>query len=243
MPARARRPTSQREEAQVVPIKGGRYEYRPDSIVALRKQLGHTQAQMAKRLGIPANTLSRWETGATTPDATSLAALYSLGAAEGVQPQFFQRKRVSPKPRKGRSRLIVMWDLQNAAVSAQEAENRDAKIRGELDRRFSGSSYRLFKVFSAPSQERATDVLAERGWRVWEDYSDMDEELIAQAMSDCGHEPGETAFVLIANDGDYRDLIRDLKKQGVAVRVLALGRSPSKMLAGAVGKEGLIKIT
>ncbi len=226
----------------MVPIKGGRYEYRPDSIVALRKQLGQTQAQMAKQLGIPANTLSRWETGATTPDATSLAALYSLGAAQGVPPQFFKRKRPSPKPRKGRSRLVVMWDLQNAAVSALEAESRDSNIRGELDRRFSGSSHRLFKVFSTPPQERATDVLAARGWRVWEDDSDMDDELIAQARSDCGQEPGETTFVLIANDGDYRDLIRDLEKQEVAVHVLALGRGPSKRLAGVVGKEGLIRI-
>lgn len=227
----------------MVPTRGGRYEYRPDSIVALRKQLGHTQAQMAKQLGIPANTLSRWETGATTPDAESLAALYSLGAARGAPPQFFRRRQLAPKPRKGRSRLVVMWDLQNAAVAARRAAERDSAIRGELDRRFSGSSHRLFKVYSTPSQERVTDVLADRGWRVWEDDTDMDGELIVQARSDCGHEPEDTTFVLIANDGDYRDLIGDLKKQGVAVHVLALGQSHSKRFAGAVGKEGLINVT
>ena len=70
----------------MVPTKGGRYEYRPASIVTLRKQLGQTQAQMAKQLGIPPNTLSRWETGTTTPDAESLAALYSLGTAQGAVP-------------------------------------------------------------------------------------------------------------------------------------------------------------
>lgn len=227
----------------MVPIKGGRYEYRPDSIGALRKQLGQTQAQMAKQLGIPANTLSRWETGATTPDGESLAAVYSLGAAQGVPPQFFQRKRLAPKPRKGRSRLVVMWDLQNAAVSAREAPARESTIRSKLDRQFAGSSYRLFKVFSTPSQARVTDELAERGWRVWEDDTDMDGELIAQARSDCGHEPEDTTFILIATDGDYCDLIVDIEKQGVAAHVLTLGHVISQRLASAVGKERLIRLS
>ena len=227
----------------MVPIKGGRYEYEPGSIIALRKQLGHTQAQMAKQLGIPANTLSRWETGTTTPDAESLAALYSLGAARGVPPQFFHRKRLAPKPRKGRSRLVVMWDLQNAAVSARQAAKQESTIRSKLDGQFAGSSHRLFKVFSSPSQEAVTDTLADRGWRVWEEETDMDDELIAQARRDCGHEPNDTTFVLLANDGDYQDLIRDLKKQGVAVHVLALGGRHSKRLVSVVGKEGLIQVT
>ena len=33
----------------------------------------------------------------------------------------------------------------------------------------------------------------------------MDSELIAQARSDCGHEPeGHGTFVLVANDGGYQ---------------------------------------
>ena len=226
----------------MVPTKGGRYEYRPASIVTLRKQLGQTQAQMAKQLGIPPNTLSRWETGTTTPDAESLAALYSLGTAQGVSPQFFQRKRLAPKPGKGRSRLVVMWDLQNAAVSANRAPERDSNIRSKLDGQFAAASHRLFKVFSTPSQARVTDKLAGRGWRVWEDDTDMDSELIAQARSDCGHEPEGTTFVLVANDGGYQDLVGDLKKQGVAVHLLTLGGALSQRLASVVGKERLIRI-
>lgn len=227
----------------MVPIKGGRYEFRPDSIVALRKQLGQTQAQMAKQLEIPSNTLSRWETGATTPDAESLAALYSLGAAEGAPPQFFRRRRMEPKARKGRPHLFVMWDLQNAACTASVARQRDSSIRRTLDGEFASASHRVFKVFSTPRQALVTDQLAECGWRIWEDYSDMDGELIAQARSDCGQEPKDTTVVLIANDGDYQDLIRDLREQGVAVHLLPLGGNPSAKLARAVGKERVLNVT
>lgn len=226
----------------MVPTRGGKYEYRPDAIVSLRKRLKQTQAQMAKDLGVPPNTLSRWETGATTPDAQSLAALYSLGAAQGAPPQFFQRKRLAPKPGKGRSRLLVMWDFQNAGVRAQEVQERDARVRSELEKRFAASSYRLFKAFATPAQEAATDALADRGWRVWEDFSDMDGELIAQARSDCGHEPKDTTLVLIANDGDYAGLVADLKEQEVSVHLLTFGPTPGDKLVGAVGKRGWIQI-
>ena len=226
----------------MVPTRGGKYEYRPDAIVSLRKRLKQTQAELAKDLGVPPNTLSRWETGATTPDAQSLAALYSLGAAEGAPPQFFQRKRLAPKPGKGRPRLLVMWDFQNAAVRAHEVQERDARVRSELDKRFASSSYRLFKAFATPAHEAATDVLADRGWRVWEDSTDMDGELIAQARSDCGHEPKDTTFVLIGKDGDYADLVTDLKEQGVLVHLLTFGPPPSEKLVAAVGKRRWIQI-
>ena len=226
----------------MVPTKGGRYEYRPASIVTLRKQLGQTQAQMAKQLGIPPNTLSRWETGTTTPDAESLAAMYSLGAARGFSPNFFQRKKLAPRPSKGRTRLLVMWDFQNAGIQVADLPGLVSRIRKALDERFASASYRLFKAFATPLQANATDVLDDLGWGVWEDFSDIDGELTAHARSDCGQKPKETAFVLVANDGDYRDLMSDLEELGVAVYLLTLGRGGGQRLASVVGKERLIRI-
>ena len=225
----------------MVPIKGGRYEYRPDSIVALRKQLGQTQAQMAKQLGIPANTLSRWETGATKPDGEALAALYSLGAAQGFPPNFFQRKKFAPRPAKGRSRLLAMWDFQNVAVQPGGVPGLDASIRKELDGRFAAASYRRFKAFVRPDQAAAADALSACGWLVWEDDEDMDADIVAQARSDCGQEPEATTFVLIANDGDYTDLVSSLEEMGVSVYLITRGKH-SKRLTQRVGGKRWIRL-
>jgi transcriptional regulator with XRE-family HTH domain len=62
----------------MTPINQGLYEFKKESLIELRKTMGVSQSKMAELLGVPANTLSRWETGATVPDASSLAAIYSL---------------------------------------------------------------------------------------------------------------------------------------------------------------------
>ena len=74
----------------MTPIKQGLYEFRRDSLIDLRNSLGINQGKMAELLNVPANTLSRWETGATVPDAESLAAFYSLAQDHGsISPSFF----------------------------------------------------------------------------------------------------------------------------------------------------------
>ena len=55
----------------------------------MRQTLGLSQSAMAAMLDLPKNTVSRWERGETTPDAESLAAVYSLGMEKGVAPNFF----------------------------------------------------------------------------------------------------------------------------------------------------------
>ena len=42
----------------MAPIKAGKYEYKPETLVRLREEMGLTQAKMAERLGVPSNTLS-----------------------------------------------------------------------------------------------------------------------------------------------------------------------------------------
>ena len=80
----------------MTPIKQGMYEFNKDTLVEIRKRMGISQSKMADLLEIPANTLSRWETGATVPDADSLAAIYSLAKEHGVIPPPFFVIRSSP---------------------------------------------------------------------------------------------------------------------------------------------------
>ena len=226
----------------MAPIKAGKYEYRPESLVSLRDRLGLTQTKMAKLLDIPANTLSRWENGVTTPDAASLASIHSLAVDRGITPNFFQRRRPVRKPSTVRSTLLATWDFQNLGATRNEVASLDSWIRGKLEEKFPSTSRRLFKAFASPYQEAATDELQGLGWRVWEDEEDIDDEIVNQAKSDCGQEPKGAILVLIANDGDYVELIDDLRRQGVLVYLITSQHQYSQDLIQAVGKKRWIRL-
>ena len=104
----------------MAPVKAGKYEFRPDSLVKIREKLGIKQLKMAEMLGVPANTVSRWETGATSPDAESLAAIYSAAMDRGITPDFFQRRRPAARQAKAPSRLLVMWDFQKLGGTSEQ---------------------------------------------------------------------------------------------------------------------------
>jgi transcriptional regulator with XRE-family HTH domain len=88
----------------MAPIKQGLYEFKKDTLIEIRKELGVSQGKMAELLGVPANTLSRWETGATIPDAGSLASIYSLARDHGIDtPSFFGMREDLPPIKIGSS--------------------------------------------------------------------------------------------------------------------------------------------
>ena len=88
----------------------------------------------------------------------------------------------------------------------------------------------ISKAFAHPSQSNATDKLTELSWRVWEDNSGMDEELIDQAWSDAGQDPKATIFVIITSDGEFIDLIDDLQKKGVRVYLIAPSNTDADLI-------------
>jgi len=73
----------------MAPIKQGLYEFKKESLIEIRKELGISQGKMAELLDVPANTLSRWETGTTVPDAGALASIYSLAREHGIDTLMF----------------------------------------------------------------------------------------------------------------------------------------------------------
>ena len=227
----------------MAPVKAGKYEYRPLSLVSLRQRLGFTQARMAEMLGVPSNTLSRWETGATTPDAESLAAIYSIGMKRGVTPKFFQKRQAVPKTSKGRSRLLVTWDFRGWLPLPGMVAPLDGSIRQYLDDTCPKASHQLYKAFVDSRQGPVTDELESLGWRVWKlDAEDIDDEIIQDARSDCGHEPGATTLVLITQGGSFEELVHELSEKKVDVRLISSqGRQPS-MLMQAVPENRRIHI-
>lgn len=139
-----------------------------------------------------------------------------------------------------RSTLVAVWDFENMALRSSDITEADSWIRDQVNRRFASTSRRVFKAFAHPNQCAATDVLMDLGWRVWEEPEDIDGDLIHQSKSDCGQDPEGTIFLLIAKDRDYRDLIDELRSDGVRVYLLA-PRDTSHALVSAVGRRRWIE--
>ncbi len=235
-------------------VKSQRYKFSPQSIVTLRQRMGFSQSRLASLLGIPQNSLSRWETGATTPDAKSLAAIYSIGAEEGVVPNFFVKQAVK-EPVQVRDVILVYWDIQNLTPSSPDVpaldilnlepsfsnvETWDTFIRGEAKRRVPQAKKKLFKAFSNSMHRHVTDYLEKKGWGVWEDHGDWDEEIYDQAMSDSGQSPRRTVVFLVTADGDHSETVEELRKRGVRVYLIAPSTA-SDALVRAVGKKRWIR--
>lgn len=220
--------------------KKGIYEFIPSSILEIRKRLKLSQVAMADLLGVPPNTLSRWETGATVPDANYLALIYSVAKEHNITPVFFGIRRESQQTQKPRYRLIVMWDFQTLGVPLGQVTEADTWIKTEVQRRFSEVSFQLFKAFTYPYQSNEADILEDLGWRVWEDDTGIREEIIDQSRSDTGHDPGGTILLLITRDNGFIDLIDDLKTQGVRIYLIA-PEYASQELVEKVGRRRWIQ--
>ena len=207
----------------------------------LRKRLGLSQADLAGTLGVPPNTVSRWEVGATTPDAASLAAIHSVAMERGITPSFFRKKR---RQTLKRTRLLVVWDFPNLTARTQRVSDLDTWLRAECESRFSTTKQRAFKVFvrTTPgfSVFSPSDTLENHDWDVWEEGDDLDEKVIHHCKTYCGQDPSRTVLVLLARDGDYADMIDELKGRGVRVHLISFGCSQE--LVDAVGEKQLIEL-
>ena len=211
----------------MAPVEKGRYRFDPKSITDLRERLGMSQFEMSRILGVPANTLSRWETGKSTPDAHSLAAIYSFAQDRGLNLTFF-RHLVSGH----RTRLVVVLDFQDLRVSALNIKQMDHHIMEELDRIAPATEHEVFKAFASPDQVVGISELKKLKWRVRIDESDQDETIVQQVKSDCGHEPDDTILVFCSRGGDFEGLVNEVQNWGVEVYVMApLGASQAILSA------------
>ena len=226
----------------MAPVKPRSYEFDAASIAGLRNRLKIKQTKMAELLGVPANTLSRWETGVTKPDADSLAAIYSVATENSLAIDFFKRNAVTkPQPKKPEKRAsqpakatkpkvakaVVMADMQNLGVASRNVQKFTQYVREAVRSRADGQAP-ILKAFVAPGQ--CGDALQQHKWRVWEDAGDWDADMAHQAKSDCGHNPSRTALFLVTKDGDFADLIKDLKGKGVQVYLMAPAGASKKLL-------------
>ncbi len=224
------------------PVKAGKYEYRPESLIALRQELDLKQTKMAELIGVPPNTLSRWETGTTKLDAESLAAIYSLAVERGVKPDFFQRRKPVVKQALRPSRLLAVWDLDTLKNGLASAEGLDAKIRGEVDARFRQSPECLFKAYGGFLQDATMERVSGLGWRDGGVAHAISHWLINESKSFCYEAPRDTRFVLITNNSTYADLLRDMQERGVLVHLFTTAEWGVQPLVDVVGEQRCIQL-
>ncbi len=210
----------------MAPVEKGSYRFDPKGIVDIRNRLGMTQFQMALLLGVPPNTLSRWETGKATPDAHSLALIFSFAQERGLNPSFF-RKFVEGD----RTRLVVVLDFQDLGVSSLDIKGMDHFIMEELERIAPSTHHEVFKAFASPDQVVGISELKKLKWRVRIDESDQDEAIAQQVRSDCVPDPEDTVLVICSKGGDFSELVKEMQQSGVDVHMMAPAGASHAMLA------------
>lgn len=201
----------------MVPIKQEYYEYRfdPDELRKIRTKLSLSQAKLAEMLDVPPNTLSRWETGATAPDAHRLAAIYSIGRKKGFTAEFF-KTHGEHRIKKQKTKMLLAWDFQNLGLDAGDVEEEWEYINKYLNRFHPDSrAYRILRAYSSPNQHSATEILRNLKFDVREGFFDADSQLIRDSREECESSPNKWEFVLIADDGDYEQMLRDMQAAGV----------------------------
>jgi transcriptional regulator with XRE-family HTH domain len=201
----------------MTPVKQGKYEFKKESLIDVRKKMGLSQVKMAEALNVPANTLSRWEIGTTVPDAKNLAGFYSLAKEHGIIPTFFElRGNFVPF----KYNFIVLWDFQTTGTQAFWVQNAHNTIMAEIGKRFTGV-VPIYKAFTHFSQDAAADILDKLNWTVFSGEDEIFTDIVNQAKSDCGHNPEGTVLVLITLDDDFTEVIDELIHIGVRVFVMS----------------------
>jgi transcriptional regulator with XRE-family HTH domain len=204
---------------------------------------------------VPKNTVSRWETGATTPDADSLAAIYSIAREAGVVANFFAADRTAVPIR---DIALVYWDGSAPLSGAvNHAQNIVEAVRAQMPR----SRRPLLKSLAAFPAYVSTE-LQSRGWRgaqtssiigsLFGNYNDCIDRIYEQALSDAGQNPTRSAVFLAVDNTvsrEYVDLVRDLHERGVLVHVICsksawvfyVPRETNPLIA-AVGERRVIEV-
>ena len=218
----------------MAPVKPGSYTFRKESLVELRQRLGLSQVKMAAKLGVPKNTVSRWETGATAPDAHSLAAIYSVAREKGIMPTFF-----APEKRKApiRDRALVYWDIDSVAPYGGNMVDWDTFLITEVNTHVPELKDSQFKVFSRSHHRPGISQLQDLGWDIWEGDVDIGHHV----RSESGQNPDTPVVFLITTRPDYADLIKRLKNDGVLVYVMAPS-SVSDVFVKSVGRKRWINL-
>ena len=101
---------------------GRRLSMLEDKLVALRKKNGHSQQELADRLGVTRQTISNWELGQGAPSldkAMELAKIYHISLDDLVENQV---EIVVKEKKSGSSRLLKCLEGKKVKISGTDME-------------------------------------------------------------------------------------------------------------------------
>ena len=196
------------------------FAFNPKTLESVRKQLGLTQAAVAEILDVPVNTVSRWETGATSPDAKALAAMYSIAMERGVTPQFFERRSTIHQTKRQNDQLLLAWDFQNRGLEAGEIEEGWTYMREYLKLRFPASSANMnLWAYTSTHQYGAVNQLQRLNFRVGSAIFNADAQIVEDVIRSCEERSSGMIAILVTDDGNFSELVRILRSMDVEVYV------------------------
>ncbi len=218
------------------------YAFSPRVLVKLREQLGLSQAKLASLLEIPVNAVSRWETGATTPDAHTLAALYSIAMQQDITPEFFARKEAAVQM-KERTHGVLAWDYENVGLAEDELVEDWVEMGQYLAALFPGARRNWnLRAYIGFHQWNVKPLLEKYGFQVASSitsFYNVDQQLITDVATACKANPQETLAVLVAKDRDYVESIQQLRRANVEVFLWAKEQCSERLVA-AVGLDHVV---
>ena len=218
----------------MTPIKQGKYEFKKQSLIDVRKKMGLSQAKMAELLGVPANTLSRWELGTTVPDAKNLSGFYSFAREYSITPAFFGlRDDIIPF----QYNSAIFWDFQSTGIQAYWVKQAHDTIMAEIGKRFTGMAPE-YKVFAHPSQQQAIDILNSLGWTSFTGEDEIFDVIIHHIKSDCGQR-NDMVLILITQDNGFAEIVDDQIGKGMRVYIMS-PQSFNNQLIQKVGQANSI---
>jgi hypothetical protein len=163
--------------------------------------------------------VSRWETGATTPDGNSLAAIYSIAMSQNVVPDFFQ-ERPDAAHLERRTKLVLAWDFQSLGLEKTHVKHEWGYMQNYLDLLHPGTrDSRSLRAYTSPEQKMAGSELETESFEVYEGEFDADSQLIRDTSIEIEESPEKTVFVLVSDDGNYAGFLKELRTMDVDVYV------------------------
>ena len=221
------------------------FVFEAEVLVELRQSLELSQAKLADLLGVPVNTISRWERGSNVPDANALAAMYSIAKERGVTPIFFRKQSNVKVDWKIRDSLIIQWDCQNMPVKSNEIQGFVSKLKEYIKLTHQRANNLSGVAYMSSKNGQDGPALKKAGFEVKNLKSNADRELIqdgernfglpqGKSPGSVGNGPGKkkakAVYVLIANDGDYTNYLDRLKRADVEVFVCGTANCSAKLV-------------
>ena len=132
-----------------------------------------------------------------------------------------------------RNRRMVALDFQNLGVAAGDVKVMDTRIMNEIGRVAPSTNHEVFRAYCRPDQQAAITELERLHWRIQSNRADLDGSIIQQCRSYCGQDPDATVLLICSKDGDFVDLVEEMRDWGVLVYVMGPSDASRRLVQAA----------